>query len=177
VQHETQLKPSSKSKQTACDATPAQPPGRAGLKASQDNGPGWLRIRASNTPSSLGLALGFTGAGAPQVTRRCVWNQVARLAGPSSMPRDQLACYQYLHAGGLDVVDMHKNIGAAVIGRDKAICAIRRRVLQEQLRSAGSAESRCHCAPLRTSVVVHLDAPAEKRSSQPGSKHFLPARR
>ena len=37
---------------------------------------------------------------------------------------DQLACYQYLHAGGLDVVDMHKNIGAAVIGRDKAISAI-----------------------------------------------------
>src|SRR5262245_42409420 len=37
---------------------------------------------------------------------------------------DQLACYQHLHAGGLDVVDMHKNIGAAVIGRDKAISAI-----------------------------------------------------
>src|SRR5262245_1529351 len=37
---------------------------------------------------------------------------------------DQLACYQYLHAGGLDVVDMHKNVGAAVIGRDKAISAI-----------------------------------------------------
>jgi len=31
---------------------------------------------------------------------------------------------QYLHAGGLDVVDMHKNIGAAVIGSDKAISAI-----------------------------------------------------
>jgi len=35
-----------------------------------------------------------------------------------------LAWYQYLHAGGLDVVDMHKNIGAAVIGRDKAMSAI-----------------------------------------------------
>jgi hypothetical protein len=32
---------------------------------------------------------------------------------------------QYLHAGGLDVVDMHKNIGAAVIGRDEAISTIR----------------------------------------------------
>jgi len=32
--------------------------------------------------------------------------------------------YEYLHACGLDVVDMHKNIGAAVIGRDKAISAI-----------------------------------------------------
>jgi hypothetical protein len=32
-----------------------------------------------------------------------------------------LARYQYLHAGGLDVVDMHKNIGAAAIGRDEAI--------------------------------------------------------
>src|SRR5262245_3192930 len=37
---------------------------------------------------------------------------------------DQLACYQHLHAGGLDVVDMHKNIGAAAIGRDKPISAI-----------------------------------------------------
>jgi len=35
-----------------------------------------------------------------------------------------LACHQYLHAGGLDVVDMHKNIGAAAIGSDKAISAI-----------------------------------------------------
>jgi hypothetical protein len=30
-----------------------------------------------------------------------------------------LARYQYVHAGGLDVVDMHKNIGAAVIGAMK----------------------------------------------------------
>ena len=30
----------------------------------------------------------------------------------------------YLHAGGLDVVDMHKNIGAAAIRRDKAVSAI-----------------------------------------------------
>jgi hypothetical protein len=36
-----------------------------------------------------------------------------------------LARYQYLHACGLDVVDMHKNIGAAAIGRDEAISAIR----------------------------------------------------
>jgi hypothetical protein len=35
-----------------------------------------------------------------------------------------MARYQCLHAGGLDVVDMHKNIGATVIGRDKAISAI-----------------------------------------------------
>jgi hypothetical protein len=35
-----------------------------------------------------------------------------------------LACYEYLHACGLDVVDMDKNIGATVIGRDKAISAI-----------------------------------------------------
>jgi hypothetical protein len=36
-----------------------------------------------------------------------------------------LARYQYLHAGGLNVVDMHKNIGAAAIERDEAISAIR----------------------------------------------------
>jgi hypothetical protein len=35
-----------------------------------------------------------------------------------------LACYKYLHACGLDVVDMDKNIRATVIGRDKAISAI-----------------------------------------------------
>src|SRR5215467_7561768 len=29
-----------------------------------------------------------------------------------------------VHAGGLDVVDMHKNIGAAATGSDKAISAI-----------------------------------------------------
>jgi hypothetical protein len=55
------------------------------------------------------------------------------------------ACYQYLHAGGLDVVDMHKNIGAAVIGRDKALSAIRRRVLQEQLRSWFGGKSMSLC--------------------------------
>src|SRR5262249_10937203 len=38
---------------------------------------------------------------------------------------DQLVRHQCLHAGGFDVVDMHKNIGAAAIGRDKAISAIR----------------------------------------------------
>src|SRR5262249_3161707 len=37
---------------------------------------------------------------------------------------DQLVRHQCLQAGGLDVVDMHKNIGAAAIGRDKAISAI-----------------------------------------------------
>jgi hypothetical protein len=36
-----------------------------------------------------------------------------------------LARYQYLHAGGLDIMDMHKNIGAAAIGRDEAISTIR----------------------------------------------------
>jgi hypothetical protein len=35
-----------------------------------------------------------------------------------------LACFQYLHAGGLDVVDMHKNIGPTAVGSDKAISAI-----------------------------------------------------
>jgi hypothetical protein len=38
---------------------------------------------------------------------------------------DQLARYQYLRAGGLDIADMHKNIGAAAIGRDEAISTIR----------------------------------------------------
>jgi hypothetical protein len=36
----------------------------------------------------------------------------------------RLACYEYLHACGLDIVDMDKNIRATVIGRDKAISAI-----------------------------------------------------
>src|SRR5262249_7374217 len=36
-----------------------------------------------------------------------------------------LACDKHLHASGLDFVDMHKNIGAAIIGRYKPISAIR----------------------------------------------------
>jgi hypothetical protein len=36
----------------------------------------------------------------------------------------RLPRYQYLHPGGLDIVHMHKNIGAAAIGCDKAISAI-----------------------------------------------------
>jgi hypothetical protein len=31
-----------------------------------------------------------------------------------------LARHQCLHAGGFDVVDMHKNIGAAIIKQDEA---------------------------------------------------------
>ena len=44
-------------------------------------------------------------------------------AGPYLIS-DQLACYQYLHAGGFDIVDMHKNIGVAVIRQDEANSAI-----------------------------------------------------
>jgi hypothetical protein len=36
----------------------------------------------------------------------------------------QLACYQHLHPGGFDVVDMHKNIGPAIIRQDEAKPAI-----------------------------------------------------
>ena len=43
---------------------------------------------------------------------------------PPVLTCERLACHQYLHAGGLGVVDMHKNIGAAAIGSDKAISAI-----------------------------------------------------
>jgi hypothetical protein len=35
-----------------------------------------------------------------------------------------LARYQHFHAGGLNLVDMHENIGAAVIGQDEAKSAI-----------------------------------------------------
>jgi hypothetical protein len=47
-----------------------------------------------------------------------------------AIPRGaQFVCYrlprhQYLHAGRLNVMHMHKNIGAAAIGCDKAISAI-----------------------------------------------------
>jgi len=48
--------------------------------------------------------------------------------------------------------------------------------LQRQLRRLVSAESRCHCAPLRTSVVVHLDAQPLKndRPSQARSTSWWP---
>src|SRR5262249_40112112 len=48
----------------------------------------------------------------------------AAIARSADVICERLACHQYLHAGGLDVVDMHKNIGAATIGSDKAISAI-----------------------------------------------------
>ncbi len=35
-----------------------------------------------------------------------------------------LARHQCLHPGGFDVVDMHKNIGATIIGQDEAKPAI-----------------------------------------------------
>src|SRR5262245_31896234 len=37
---------------------------------------------------------------------------------------DQLACYQCLHACGLDGSDMNEDIGTAAVGRDEAISAI-----------------------------------------------------
>jgi len=36
----------------------------------------------------------------------------------------ELVCYQHLHPGGFDVVDMHKNIGPAIIRQDEAKPAI-----------------------------------------------------
>src|SRR5207247_7181361 len=49
---------------------------------------------------------------------------ISAVARSADVICERLACHQYLHAGGLDVVDMHKNIGAAAIGSDKAISAI-----------------------------------------------------
>jgi hypothetical protein len=49
---------------------------------------------------------------------------------------DQLARYEYLHAGGLDIVDMHKNIGAAAIRRDEAISTSRVEELNPPTRHA-----------------------------------------
>src|SRR5262249_16259378 len=37
---------------------------------------------------------------------------------------DGVVRHQYLHAGAFDVVDMHKNIGAAAVGRDETKSAI-----------------------------------------------------
>jgi hypothetical protein len=58
------------------------------------------------------------------VTTYCPPASVTTFDSGATTPRAgwplQLACYQYLHAGGLDVVNMHKNIEAAAIGRDKA---------------------------------------------------------
>jgi len=87
--------------------TPAQPPGRAGLKARPEQRSRLASHTCLQYPFVAGPSSWVHRRRRPKVARRCVWNQVARLAGAIvDAARNQLASYQYLHAGGLDVVDM-----------------------------------------------------------------------
>jgi hypothetical protein len=53
-----------------------------------------------------------------------------------------LACYQYLHAGGLDVVDMHQNIGAPSSGAIKPRGLFFRRTAAPEARMADIIQQR-----------------------------------
>src|SRR5262249_948154 len=70
----------------------------------------------------LARALRLNGPGLKQAKIDSLGAATRRGAEPVS---DHFACDKHLHASGLDFVDMHKNIGAAIIGRDKPISAIR----------------------------------------------------
>jgi hypothetical protein len=70
-----------------------------------------------------------------------------------------LARYQYLHAGGLDVVDMDKNIGATAIGRDEAISTIRVEEFHPPTRHAALANDG---GPRR---MINVNAQREHRDS------------